>query len=103
MGFKLKAREQLHASYSSRHTPLGEVLRARTQRLDLQRRRLDALRELYFSIIRGWFARRGGSHAYIKRNRAPKLKIQTVEAEETASNKPWLRSDEFRSSRKSAP
>jgi cobalt-zinc-cadmium efflux system outer membrane protein len=44
--------EQLHASYSSGHTPLSEVLRARTRRLDLQRQRLDALRDYHLAKIR---------------------------------------------------
>lgn len=44
--------EQLQASYSTGQTPLIEVLRARTRRLDLQRQRLDALRDYHLAGIR---------------------------------------------------
>ena len=44
--------EQLRASYSTGQTPLVEVLRARSRRLDLQRQRLDALRDYHLASIR---------------------------------------------------
>jgi cobalt-zinc-cadmium efflux system outer membrane protein len=44
--------EQLRASYSTGQTPLVEVLRARSRRLDLQRQRLDALRDYHLAGIR---------------------------------------------------
>lgn len=44
--------EQLRASYSTGQTPLVEVLRARSRRLDLQRQRLDALRDYHLAAIR---------------------------------------------------
>lgn len=44
--------EQLRASYSTGHTPLNDVLRARTRRLELQRQRLDALRDYQLARIR---------------------------------------------------
>ena len=44
--------EQLRASYSTGQTPLVEVLRARSRRLDLQRQRLDALRDYHLANIR---------------------------------------------------
>jgi outer membrane protein TolC len=44
--------EQLQTSYSSGQTPLVEVLRARSRKLDLQRQRLDALRDYHCASIR---------------------------------------------------
>ena len=44
--------EQLRNSYSTGLTPLTDVLRARTRRLELQRQRLDALREYQLARIR---------------------------------------------------
>ncbi|MEO7318166.1 MAG: TolC family protein [Chthoniobacteraceae bacterium] len=44
--------EQLRTSYSTGLTPLTDVLRARTHRLELQRQRLDALREYQLARIR---------------------------------------------------
>jgi len=44
--------EQLGASYSTGQTPLVEVLRARSRHLDLQRQRLDALRDYHLASIR---------------------------------------------------
>ena len=44
--------EQLRNSYSTGQTPLTDVLRARTRRLELQRQRLDALREYQLARIR---------------------------------------------------
>jgi outer membrane protein, heavy metal efflux system len=44
--------EQLQTSYSSGQTPLVEVLRARSRNLDLQRQRLDALRDYHLASIR---------------------------------------------------
>ncbi len=44
--------EQLRTSYSTGLTPLTDVLRARTRRLELQRQRLDALREYQLARIR---------------------------------------------------
>jgi len=44
--------DQLRNSYTSGQTPLTEVLRARTRRLDLQRQRLDALRDYHLARIR---------------------------------------------------
>jgi len=44
--------EQLQASYSTGQTPLVEVLRARSRHLDLQRQRLDALRDYHLASIR---------------------------------------------------
>lgn len=42
----------LRSGYASGHIPLAEVLRARARRLDLQRQRLDALRDYHLSAIR---------------------------------------------------
>jgi outer membrane protein, heavy metal efflux system len=44
--------EQLRSSYSTGQTPLTEVLRARTRLLELQRQRLDALRDYQLARIR---------------------------------------------------
>ena len=44
--------EQLRQSYSTGQTPLTDVLRARTRRLELQRQRLDALRDYQLARIR---------------------------------------------------
>ena len=44
--------DQLRNSYSTGLTPLTDVLRARTRRLELQRQRLDALREYQLARIR---------------------------------------------------
>jgi outer membrane protein TolC len=44
--------EQLRSSYSTGQTPLTDVLRARTRRLELQRQRLDALRDYHIARIR---------------------------------------------------
>ena len=44
--------EQLQSSYSTGQTPLVEVLRARSQRLELQRQQLDALRDYHLASIR---------------------------------------------------
>ena len=44
--------DQLRNSYSSGQTPLTDVLRARTRRLELQGQRLDALREYHLARIR---------------------------------------------------
>ncbi|MEI6713934.1 MAG: TolC family protein [Verrucomicrobiota bacterium] len=44
--------EQLQASYSSGQSPLVEVLRARSRRLELQRQRLDALRDYHLASVR---------------------------------------------------
>jgi cobalt-zinc-cadmium efflux system outer membrane protein len=44
--------EQLRTSYSTGLTPLTDVLRARTRRLELQRQRLDALRDYQLARIR---------------------------------------------------
>ena len=44
--------DQLRSSYSTGQTPLTDVLRARTRRLELQRQRLDALREYHLARIR---------------------------------------------------
>ncbi len=44
--------EQLRQSYSTGQTPLTDVLRARTRRLELQRTRLDALRDYHLARIR---------------------------------------------------
>lgn len=43
---------QLQASYSNGQTPLVEVLRARSRRLELQRQQLDALRDYHLASIR---------------------------------------------------
>jgi outer membrane protein TolC len=44
--------EQLRSSYSTGQTALTEVLRARTRRLELERQRLDALRDYQLARIR---------------------------------------------------
>ncbi len=44
--------EQLRSSYSTGQTSLTDVLRARTRRLELQRQRLDALRDYQLARIR---------------------------------------------------
>jgi outer membrane protein, heavy metal efflux system len=44
--------DQLRNSYSTGLTPLTDVLRARTRRLELQRQRLDALRDYQLARIR---------------------------------------------------
>lgn len=44
--------DQLRNSYSTGQTPLTDVLRARTRRLELQRQRLDALRDYQLARIR---------------------------------------------------
>lgn len=44
--------DQLRNSYSTGQVPLTDVLRARTRRLELQRQRLDALREYQLARIR---------------------------------------------------
>lgn len=44
--------DQLRNSFSTGQTPLTDVLRARTRRLELQRQRLDALREYQLARIR---------------------------------------------------
>jgi cobalt-zinc-cadmium efflux system outer membrane protein len=44
--------EQLRNSYSTGQTPLTDVLRARSRRLELQRQRLDALRDYQLACIR---------------------------------------------------
>jgi cobalt-zinc-cadmium efflux system outer membrane protein len=44
--------EQLRSSYSTGQTPLTEVLRARTRLLELQRQRLDALRDYHLARVR---------------------------------------------------
>ena len=44
--------EQLSSGHSSGHTPLSEVLRTRARRLELQRQRLDALRDFHLAHIR---------------------------------------------------
>jgi cobalt-zinc-cadmium efflux system outer membrane protein len=44
--------EQLRASYGTGQTPLTEVLRARTRRLELAQRRVDALRDYHLARIR---------------------------------------------------
>ena len=44
--------DQLRSSYSTGQTPLTDVLRARTRRLELQRQRLDVLREYHLARIR---------------------------------------------------
>jgi len=47
-----KIEEQLRSNYSSGLVPLTDVLRARTRRLELQRQRLDALRDYHLARIR---------------------------------------------------
>jgi outer membrane protein, heavy metal efflux system len=47
-----KLEEQLRASYSAGQTPLLEALRSRSRCLDLQRQRLDALRDFHLARIR---------------------------------------------------
>lgn len=44
--------DQLRSSYSTGQTPLTDVLRARTRRLELQRQRLDMLREYHLARVR---------------------------------------------------
>jgi outer membrane protein TolC len=44
--------EQLRTNYSSGLTPLTDVLRARTRRLELQRLRIDALRDYHLARVR---------------------------------------------------
>jgi len=44
--------EQLRSNYSTGLTPLTDVLRARTRRLELERQRLDALRDYQLARIR---------------------------------------------------
>ena len=44
--------EQLRASYSAGQTPLLDALRGRARWLDLQRQRLDALRDFHLARIR---------------------------------------------------
>lgn len=44
--------DHLRSGYSSGQTPLAEVLRARSRRLDLQRQRLDTLRDYHLAAIR---------------------------------------------------
>ena len=44
--------EQLRSSYSTGQAPLFDVLRARSRRLELQRQRLDALRDYHLARIR---------------------------------------------------
>jgi outer membrane protein TolC len=44
--------DHLRSGYSSGHTPLVEVLRVRSRRLDLERQRLDALRDYNLAAIR---------------------------------------------------
>ena len=44
--------EQLRSSHSSGQTPLSEVLRTRARRLELQRQRLDVLRDYHLARIR---------------------------------------------------
>jgi outer membrane protein TolC len=44
--------EQLRKHYSAGHVPLTDVLRARTRLLELQRQRLDALRDYQLARIR---------------------------------------------------
>jgi cobalt-zinc-cadmium efflux system outer membrane protein len=44
--------DQLRTSYSTGQTPLTDVLRARARRLELQRQRLDALRDYHLARVR---------------------------------------------------
>jgi len=44
--------EQIRQQYSAGQSPLTEVLRARSRRLDLQRQRLDALRDYHLARVR---------------------------------------------------
>jgi cobalt-zinc-cadmium efflux system outer membrane protein len=44
--------DQLRNGYSTGQTPLTDVLRARTRRLELERQRLDALRDYHLARIR---------------------------------------------------
>ena len=44
--------EQLRASYGTGQTPLTEVLRARSRRLELSQRRVDALRDYHLARVR---------------------------------------------------
>jgi cobalt-zinc-cadmium efflux system outer membrane protein len=44
--------EQLRAAYGSGQTPLPEVLRARSRRLELSQRRVDALRDYHLARVR---------------------------------------------------
>ena len=44
--------EQLRASHASGQTPLVEVLRSRSRRLEFQRQRLDVLRDYHLALIR---------------------------------------------------
>lgn len=47
-----RVEEQLRTSYSTGQTPLTEVLRARTRRLELAQRRVDALRDYHLARAR---------------------------------------------------
>ncbi|MDZ4288908.1 MAG: TolC family protein [Prosthecobacter sp.] len=58
--------EQLRTNYSTGQSPLTDVLRARTRRLDLQRQRLDALREYHLARIRHAAATTRRSHLSTK-------------------------------------
>lgn len=53
--------EQLQAGYSTGQSPLTDVLRARTRRLELERQRLDALRDYHLAGIRYEAARGHGA------------------------------------------
>ena len=44
--------EQIRQQYSTGQSPLTDVLRARSRRLDLQRQRLDALRDYHLARVR---------------------------------------------------
>lgn len=44
--------EQLRTSYGTGQTPLTEVLRARSRRLELSQRRVDALRDYHLARVR---------------------------------------------------
>jgi len=44
--------DQIRQQYSSGQSPLTDVLRARSRRLDLQRQRLDALRDYHLARVR---------------------------------------------------
>jgi cobalt-zinc-cadmium efflux system outer membrane protein len=44
--------KQIQQQYSSGQSPLTEVLRARTRSLELQRQRLDALRDYHLARVR---------------------------------------------------
>jgi len=48
----MQVEEQLRTSYGTGQTPLTEVLRARSRRLELSQRRVDALRDYHLARVR---------------------------------------------------